>query len=80
MGGLALAGISASGSACAPAPDPDRAPSPLFSAIYDSGFPVSAAFGAAAARQGYPSHDIDGDVTELWMGLGGACVVTFYEH
>lgn len=67
MGGLALAGTSIPGFASALTPSQDKAPLSLFSAIYDNGFPASAAFGAAAERQGYSTHDIDGDITELWV-------------
>ncbi len=66
-GGLALAGVSLPGFASALAPSQDKAPLSLFSAIYDNGFPASAAFGAAAEQQGYPTHDIDGDITDLWV-------------
>jgi len=67
MGGLALAGTSIPGLASALIPGQDKAPLSLFSAIYDNGFPASAAFGAAAGQQGYATHDIDGDITELWV-------------
>lgn len=67
MSGLALAGMSVPGFASALAPGRDKAPLPLFSVLYDNGFPPSAAFGAAAGQLGYATHDIDGDVTEFWM-------------
>lgn len=67
MSGLALAGMSIPGFASALDPGQDKAPLPLFSVLYDNGFPASAAFGAAARQHGYAAHDIDGDVTEFWM-------------
>jgi len=67
MSGLALAGMSIPGFAAALAPGRDIAPLPLFSVLYDNGFPASAAFGAAAGQHGYATHDIDGDVTGFWM-------------
>lgn len=67
MGGLAFAGISVPGFASARTTGVDRVTLPIFSAIYDKGFPASAAFGAAAKQQGYSTHGIDGDITELWV-------------
>ncbi len=67
MGGLALAGVSLPALSSAPAPRQDKTSLSLFSAIYDSGFPASAAFGAAARQQGHSIHDIEGDVTGFWM-------------
>ncbi|CAI06278.1 hypothetical protein ebA302 [Aromatoleum aromaticum EbN1] len=67
MGGLALAGTSIPGFAAPATLSQYKAPLSLFSAIYDNGFPASAAFGAATEEQGYSTHDIDGDITELWV-------------